>query len=472
MNNDNMISLFLYWDRYVYLPTYQGKPVDSLKIKDLSIGRINYTKEDDIDYVLIKHIINNEKFRKLDISEKESAIVSTFNRNNDDINYLFNNIRGGYKYNMKWFNITDKEISDIIPVIVVDTIKKLDTKHDDIDSHQLQKNLCLHPGFTFLPLKDAIDTLSTAEKLNKKYGNRYGNIETLFNIDNIVFNIRFKDCSDNDEYVKPVFIESPEHVFLDLQYDVEFNINYTSRFFELTESERRFVLLYELGALYIASNPKINNMAPHNRYREYEYISKYKDYKITDFYYNRRFNLIDTHYKACDNEKSILEIGGDILFLYTTISKVYDFILTDHVYYNRREMSMIVMVMGINVPLYNLHSKMVHELPEKFRQSILIKDYNFSELSKYTEKELITLLGKMNFVIDYKNSIMKDIMNSRRLFDTRYVEYLDRLVDKYMYIKGKNLLIENFGNIYNKKNIIDSICGLTYRKEKSEIEYK
>ena len=133
---------------------------------------------------------------------------------------------------------------------------------------------------------------------------------------------------------------------------------------------------------------------------------------------------------------------------------------------------MIIMVMGINVPLYNLHSKMVHELPEKFRKSILIMDYNFSKLSKYTEKELITLLGKMNFVIDYKNSIMKDIMNSRRLFDTRYVEYLNRLVDKYMYNKGKNLLIENFGNIYNKKDVIDSICGLTYRKEKNGIEYK
>ena len=115
---------------------------------------------------------------------------------------------------------------------------------------------------------------------------------------------------------------------------------------------------------------------------------------------------------------------------------------------------------------------MVHELPEKFRQSILIKDYNLSELSTYTEKELITLLGKMNFVIDYKNSIMKDIMNSRRLFDTRYVEYLNRLVDKYMYIKGKNLLIEIFENIYNKKDVVDSICGLTYRKEKNGIEYK
>ena len=63
-------------------------------------------------------------------------------------------------------------------------------------------------------------------------------------------------------------------------------------------------------------------------------------------------------------------------------------------------------------------------------------------------------------------------MNSRRLFDTRYVEYLDRLVDKYMYIKGKNLLIENFGDTYNKKDIIDSICGLTYRKEKNGIAYK
>lgn len=443
MKKNDTIKVFLYWDGYVYLTTYKDKPLGPFVINDFSINDAEFVKENSIDYLLIRHIVNNEKFMKIKVGN-DVVILSTFNRNNDDINYIFDKVRQcKITYIMSWFPIDNIEISTIIPKEVKDSIYMLE-KDDDLKNNEV--NLPINNP----TLKDAIDVLSNIYKNDVIHDD----ITVSINIhSNKKINVTFKDCTGDIILVKPVFSEYIEYPYIK---EYNYNIYYTDKFFKLNDSERRFVLLYELGAINAASSNKTHMNAPYNFYSRNTCIrnnrdDSFKNMKFTDFYHNRRFDKIDDMYEMNLDNESFFRLCIDIVFIYKITSTLFDFILTDHIYYNEHSRTMIFTVTSnLSYNKYNpTYMTPVYDINLNYIIDV--------DMPKASNKELITIFGKIVYKSITSKLLSEFIDNTRSMIDIGYCNHTNRLINELFYNLGKQYIEEHFNGQDGKKDVIGYI---------------
>lgn len=444
MKKNDTVKVFLYWDGYVYLTTYQDKPLGTLTVNDFSINDAEFVKENSIDYLLIRHIVNNEKFMKIKVGD-DDVILSTFNRNNDDINYIFSKVRRSKTtYNMNWFPIDNADISTIIPKEVKDSIYMLE-KDDDLKNNEV--NLPI----TNPTLKDAIDALSNIYKNDVIHDDITVSLKMYFNMK---INITFKDCTGDVMLVKPVFSDYIDYPCIK---EYNYNIYYTDKFFKLNDSERRFVLLYELGAIYATTNTKTRMNTPHNFYSRNTCIrnnrdDSFKNMKFTDFYHNGRFDKIDDMYETDLDNDSLFRLCIDIVFIYKITSTLFDFILTDHIYYNEHSHTMIFMV--TSNPSYNKYNP-------TYMEPVYEIDFNNNidiDITKASNKEVITVFGKLVYSKSITSKLLSDFIDRTRLMiDVGYCNHTNRFVNELFYNLGKQYIEDHFDGQDGKKNVIGYI---------------
>ena len=126
--------------------------------------------------------------------------------------------------------------------------------------------------------------------------------------------------------------------------------------------------------------------------------------------------------------------------------------MTDHIYYNEHSHTMIFMV--TSNPSYNKYNP-------TYMEPVYEIDFNNNidiDITKASNKEVITVFGKLVYSKSITSKLLSDFIDRTRLMiDVGYCNHTNRFVNELFYNLGKQYIEDHFDGQDGKKNVIGYI---------------